>query len=459
MKKSLKLKLVLSYLIIAIITALTASIVIRLFSGQSLMNLVADQQSSALKEYALNYYAVYGSFEGFSEAYLRSFQPQPNEAPKLPPVDGVLRGVNGLVDENLVVILPVKGYQIGQTLPKEAISKTSLPLEVDGKRIGYIMLDDKLQFQLNAEEERFLSRSSIAIGIAAGIGVVLAVFMGNFLAERLLKPIKHLTLASSTLKHGKLDQHVPVASEDELGELTKTFNQMSADLFQADERRKRLTADITHDLSTPLQIIAGYIEMLENNETTLTPQRINIIKTEINHLRRLVNDLTTLSQVEAGGLEINCQPLNPLEIITPVFQTYLALAQHQGVKLYLQAPKNTPCINADDVRTQQILKNLLDNALRYTPEGGTITLRLTADRMVNISVIDSGCGIDAEDLPYVFDRFYRADRARESAHGKMGLGLSICKALANAQGAEITAASAGRGSGTTISIAFPAITK
>ena len=236
--------------------------------------------------------------------------------------------------------------------------------------------------------------------------------------------------------------------------LTTTFNQMSTDLARVDEQRKRMTADITHDLSTPLQIISGYIEMLEEGEVTLTPQRIGIIKTEIDHLRRLVSDLTTLTQVEAGGLEIQAQPVQPSTLLERVFHAYQPIAARQGVELVLDIPGSSPSILVDEGRMLQVLKNLVENALRYTHEGGRITLSLASGDLVQLRVMDTGSGIDAEDLPFVFDRFYRADKSRGASSGKMGLGLAICKALVNAQGGTISATSAGKDQGTTILVSF-----
>jgi len=239
-----------------------------------------------------------------------------------------------------------------------------------------------------------------------------------------------------------------------LGLLTTTFNQMSTDLARVDEQRKRMTADITHDLSTPLQIISGYIEMLEDGEVTLTPQRIGIIKTEIDHLRRLVSDLTTLTQVEAGGLEIQAQSVQPSTLLERVFQAYQPIAARQGVELVLDIPGSSPSILVDEGRMLQVLKNLVENALRYTHEGSRITLSLSTNELIQLRVMDTGSGIDAEDLPFVFDRFYRADKTRGASSGKMGLGLAICKALVTAQGGSIAAQSAGKDQGTTMLISF-----
>jgi two-component system OmpR family sensor kinase/two-component system sensor histidine kinase BaeS len=335
--------------------------------------------------------------------------------------------------------------------------KESIAVEVDGQTIAWILPDTSFEFTLNPEEELFLKRTTLAISLAAVTGVLLAVAMGFFLAGRLLKPIRRLTKASQALASGDLEQQVPVTSQDELGQLTRTFNQMSADLARSDQQRKRMTADITHDLSTPLQIISGYMEMLEDKETTLTPQRIEIIKSEIEHLRRLVSDLSTLTQVEAGGLELQLQPVEPKALLEHIYQAYGPIAAHQGVELALEAPATLPVILVDELRMLQVLKNLVDNALRHTPSGGRIMLSASAGERITLRVTDNGSGIDGEDLPYVFDRFYRADKARGGNSGKMGLGLAIGKALVIAQGGTIAAESAGRGQGTRMVICFEAV--
>jgi len=193
---------------------------------------------------------------------------------------------------------------------------------------------------------------------------------------------------------------------------------------------------------------------LEEGEVALTPQRIEIIKTELGHLRRLVGDLSTLTQVEGGGLDIQLQPAQPAELLERVYHAYQPIAARQGVELALDVPESAPSILVDEGRMVQVLKNLVENALRYTPRGGTIQLGAVAGNRVELRVKDSGAGIDAKDLPYVFDRFYSADKARGANSGKMGLGLAICKALVTAQGGTISAESGGKGQGTTIVMAF-----
>lgn len=466
MRRSLKGKMILSYLAVALLTVLVVSALIWMTSGRSLMSLVVEEQTASLKEMVQTYYSANGNLDGFFDYYIQSSRKNspPHDAGggslpggnAKPPESRGVRGLQGMVDTQYRAVIPTIGYEVGQTVPENMV-RNPIAVQVDGKTIAWILPDTSMQFQLSPEEQLFLHRTTIAIGVAALAGVLAAVGIGFFLASRLLNPIRMLTQASQAMARGDLNQRVPVTSQDELGQLTLTFNQMSADLDHADQQRKRMTADITHDLSTPLQIISGYIEMLEAGEVTLTPQRIDIIKTELGHLRRLVGDLTTLAQVEAGALDIQLEAVQPDELLKRVYQAFQPIAAHNGVELALNIPQQSPAICADEGRMFQVLKNLLENALRYTPKGGTIELGAQAGDQVQLRVKDSGEGIDVEDLPYVFDRFYRADKARGGNSGKMGLGLAICKALVVAQGGSITAESAGKGHGATMIITFNAM--
>lgn len=459
MTKSLKGKLIFSYLAVALISVLIISIFIRINSSQSLMNLVTDQQTALLEEEVQNYYESQNTLEGFYEYYLQigkfSSQQSPFDHDGPPPLSSEVRGIDGLVDTNYKALIPIFGYEVGQMLPEQRL-KDAIPVNVNDETIAWILPDKKHEFSLSPQEELFLRRLTLAIGVSALAGVVIAVAMGILLANGIVKPIRRLTKASKSMAKGELRQQVPVTSRDEIGQLTSTFNQMSDDLARADEQRKRLTADITHDLSTPLQVIAGYMEMLEDNEVTLSPERIEIIKAEIEHLRRLVGDLTTLTQVEAQTLEMQIQAVSPVALLKRVQQIYEPIASRKGIIVVLDAAGIVPNINVDEGRMLQVLKNLIENALRYTPAGGKITLNATSNiGLVDMTVTDNGAGIEAEDLPFVFDRFYQADKSRGTNRGKMGLGLAICKALVLSQNGKIAAESEGKGKGTTIRISFP----
>jgi len=473
MKRSLKGKLILSYLAVALITVLVVSVLIWLTSDQSMMNMVVQQEVTSLSEAVQTYYTANGTLDGFYDDYLQKNMmfggDQPpsnppnttnqnsssNPIPSSPDMRSKhpFRGVQGLVDASYRSLIPSKEYAVGDTVPQLGM-KNATEVKVDGKTVAWILPDTSFEFNLSNEEQDFMRRTTMAIGVAALTGVVIAMVMGILLAGGILKPIRRLTQASHALAHGQLKQQVPVTSQDELGQLTTTFNQMSADLAAADQQRKRLTADVTHDLSTPLQIISGYIEMVEEGGIELTPERIEIIKTEIGHLRRLVGDLSTLTQVDASELDIQLQPVQPDYLMERIYRGYQPIAARQGVEITLDMPQYIPAILLDEGRMLQVLKNLVENALRYTPKGGMIKLGIVVSEQVQLSVADTGSGIDADDLPYVFDRFYRADKSRSGNSGKMGLGLAICKALVTAQGGAISAFSDGRGKGTEMIITF-----
>ncbi len=456
MMRSLKTRMILTYLAVALVTVLVVSLLIRFTSGQSLMNLVVDEQTSALQQRAVEYYTATGSWDGFFAAMQTDrLPPDAQPGPERPPDGRGFRGLAGMVDLQNRAIVPTFGYDIGQSVPESEIRQREAVV-VNGQTVAYILPDTKFQFRLSAEEQVFLRRTTLAIWLAALAGVLVALLTGFFFAARLLQPIRLLTQASESMARGDLNQQVPVTSNDELGRLTRTFNQMSADLDRADQQRKRMTADITHDLSTPIQIIAGYMEMLEDSEVTLTPQRIEIIKTELEHLRRLVGDMSTLTQVESGALDYQPETVRPAALLERVFNAYQPIAARQGVTLALDTARDAAPVRVDEGRMEQVLKNLVENALRHTPSAGTVRLGAAGAGPVEVWVQDSGEGIDPEDLPYVFDRFYRADKARSGNSGKMGLGLAICKALVQAQGGSITAESAGKGQGTRVVIRLDA---
>jgi signal transduction histidine kinase len=470
-RRSLKAKLIASYLVIALISVVVIAGFMSLNSSQSLLKLVKDQQATLLNDAASYYYAQTGSWQGFQEYYrsqlvresnpLGQTAPTPDAAQQAP--DGnpphnfphEIRGGNGLVDTQYTAIISFQNYQAGQTVPAKLV-EAGTPVKVNGETVAWIIPDTDPGFKLNPEEQLYLKRTNQAITLAALVSVAGAVMMGFLLAGVILKPVRNLMNASRKLSQGELNQQVPVHSADELGQLTATFNQMSADLARADQQRRQMTADITHDLSTPLQVIAGYIEMLEDEDIQLSLRQVQIIMTEIDHLRRLVDDLNMLSKADARDLKMDIQSTPPGEIVQQAYGSFEVMCQNQSVQLTQAVQPGLPNIRVDEGRVLQVLRNLLDNALRHTPSGGAIAI--CADEWngkVRIAVQDSGAGIHAEDLPYVFDRFYRADKARSGNSGKMGLGLAISKALILAQGGDIFAESEGLGQGARMVILFP----
>jgi signal transduction histidine kinase len=252
------------------------------------------------------------------------------------------------------------------------------------------------------------------------------------------------------VSEGDLSQQVPVRSNDELGALAQAFNKMSSELSRSINARKQMTADIAHELRTPLSLIIGHAEAVHDGVLPPTTENFEIIREEATRLEHLVNDLRILSLADAGELSIQPQTIQPQRLIHDVASTYQYEVQRKNVKLELEIASPLPTIEVDSGRMTQVLTNILENALRHTPEGGRIVLSAKdAGDRVELAIQDSGPGLPAEDLERIFDRFYRTDasRQRDSAFaGGSGLGLAIARSIVQAHGGQVSAESeAGQG--------------
>ena len=296
------------------------------------------------------------------------------------------------------------------------------------------------------------------LGGALG-AVALSLLLGLLLSSTLTRPLKELINATRDVANGNLEREVPVRSKDELGDLTKSFNQMSSQLKQSRDLRRNMTADIAHELRTPLSIILGHAEALSEGKLTPSSETFDIVYDEAKHLSLLVEDLRTLSLSEAGELTLALQPISPSDLIDRVVGAYLPKVRALNVSLETDADAGLPDINADAHRITQVFGNLLENALRYTPSGGHVKLsaRSLSDE-TEFRVQDSGPGISEIDLPHIFDRFYRGDKSRSRQDGGSGLGLAISKSIIETHGGRIWAESAVN-EGTTIVFVLPMFKK
>jgi signal transduction histidine kinase len=284
-----------------------------------------------------------------------------------------------------------------------------------------------------------------------------------------------MTAAVQRMEQGQLEQQVAVRSQDELGELAAAFNSMSASLNRANQLRRQMTADIAHDLRSPLAVMSGYLESLRDGVLKPTPERFEVLYTEAQHLQRLVDDLRTLSLADAGELTIARQRLSPGELLVRLSAAYHGQAEARGVDLTVEIAPAVPEISVDPERMAQVLGNLVRNALAHTPAGGTIGLSARPEDgllpefslrgngsspVVALTVRDSGEGMSPEVLAHVFERFYRGDSARSNGgqpYGSSGLGLAIAKALVELHGGQITAHSPGPGQGSEFTVRLPAV--
>lgn len=330
------------------------------------------------------------------------------------------------------------------------------PITVNGAVVGYAILDTtNLPWVAPgpSPEALFLGRvrGATILGVASAIGV--ALLLGFLLARTLTRPLRELTSATRSLTQGHLGAQVSVQSQDELGELALSFNQMSADLARSAQQRRQMTADIAHDLRTPLSVILGYAEALSDGKIKGDPDIYAVIHGEAQHLQRLIEDLRLLSLADAGELTLNRQSVSPHTLLQRAFAAHIISAEERGVALTLAPAAELPAVFVDPERIAQVLNNLVSNALRHTPAGGQIRLwaKATANAVI-LHVEDTGEGITPEHLPHIFERFYRADAARTQSES--GLGLAIARSLVQAHGGTISATST-PGRLTTFTVTLP----
>jgi two-component system OmpR family sensor kinase/two-component system sensor histidine kinase BaeS len=286
-----------------------------------------------------------------------------------------------------------------------------------------------------------------------GAGLVISVV----LARSLTQPLYRLVTAVQAVAAGDLSQTVEEQGSQEIVQVARAFNEMTASLTEAEELRENLMADIAHELRTPLSVVQGNLRAILDDVYPLEKSEIARLYDETRLLSRLVNDLRELAQAEAGQLDLNLRPVDLAALLNGTVANFEPVAEDKGIDLSVQIAALLPLIEADPDRLAQVLRNLLSNALRHTPAGGQIAVSAGLDRTrIFVSVTDTGAGIAPEDLEHVFDRFWRADPSRSREQGGSGLGLAIAKSLIEAHGGRIRVESTpGRGATFTFELPIP----
>jgi signal transduction histidine kinase len=295
-----------------------------------------------------------------------------------------------------------------------------------------------------------------ALLLSGGAATLVAVGVSLLVSSRIVGRVRQMLTASRRIAQGHYAERVPETGSDELAALAAEFNTMAGELEATERRRVALIGDVAHELRTPLATIEGYTEGVLDGVVAPSETTWALIHDEVGRLKRLVNDLQELSRAEAKQLALHPRPIAPAELIERARSRLAPQYAEKGVALIAEAPAELPLVEVDADRVLQVLVNLLGNALRATPAGGEVSVRARADAdAVTIKVTDNGVGIAAEHLPHLFERFYRVDKARSRALGGHGIGLTICKALVEAHGGQIWAASDGPNTGATFTFTLP----
>ncbi|WP_373569661.1 sensor histidine kinase [Streptomyces sp. or20] len=299
--------------------------------------------------------------------------------------------------------------------------------------------------------------------IAGAAALVLALTVGAsvFAGARLVRPLHALTGAAQRMRDGEQPESVPVSGDDEVGRLAAAFNDMSAHRARLEEQRKAMVSDVAHELRTPLSNIRGWLEAAQDGLADPDPAFVSSLLEEAVLLQHIIDDLQDLAAADAGVLRLHPESVEIRELLSQVAAAHQARAENAGVTLAVTATAPGRALRADPVRLRQAVGNLVSNAVRHTPEGGRVTLRAYAheegDGTVLVEVADTGSGIPPEDLPHVFDRFWRAEKSRSRRTGGSGLGLAIVRKLVEAHGGTVDATSV-EGEGSTFVLRLPGTT-
>ncbi|MEU0498135.1 HAMP domain-containing sensor histidine kinase [Mycobacterium sp. NPDC006124] len=306
-------------------------------------------------------------------------------------------------------------------------------------------------------QRAFEKSTAVSLGTALVVSVVAALALSWYLSRRVYRSATELAHAATVIADGHYDFRVsPPRLGREFDEIAVAFNTMAASLGRVEHGRRQMLADLAHEMRTPVAIVEAYLEALEDGVKALDADAVAVLRDQSRRLTRLSKDVAALSDAEHQARTIDARWTSLTRLVTTATAVWEPRYRAKGVLLASTAPADLPDVWADPERLGQVLANLLDNGLRHTRSGGSVTVGATAtDREVTVEVSDTGDGIPSEHLPHLFDRFYRVDDARDRVHGGAGIGLAIAKALVDGHGGTIRADSPGLGEGATFTVSLP----
>jgi two-component system sensor histidine kinase BaeS len=439
MKMKLTTKLILAFLLVSLFSTAIIVIFTRVATNREFDKFVNNQYEADLVVQLVNYYQESQTWEGVEKTIRRDR----NEGRPL---------FFSIADAERKIIVAGMEHRVGETVSIEELN-AGTQIQAENETIGILLINTPPD--RNPLEAEFIRRLSGSIYLSAIATIIIAFILGAILSGTITRPIRELTKATHEMADGKFGRQVPVRSRDEIGELASSFNKMNNDLAHSFNLRKQMTADIAHELRTPLSLIIGHAEAVHDGVLPATKENFEIIREEANRLEQLVNDLRTLSLADAGELSVDLQQVDINTLLGEVKAHYMMQFNQKHITLELSPHVTTrdgtgpvPLqTNLDPIRFSQVLTNILDNALRYTPEGGRVDISTRInDGQIEIAIQDSGEGVTGEDAAHLFDRFYRADASRTRDEGGSGLGLAIAKSIVEMHKGKIWAESeAGNG--------------
>jgi len=440
MWRSLRFRLLMATILVVLVAVSFTSLIASSTTAGTFRHFVRHDREDRIQRFATVLGAVYAQAQSWEMA-------QP-----------MAEGIGTLVDARIVVA-DVNGNVVGDS-GRELVGKTVganwpaplVDVAVDGVTVGRLYLNPTGGPQV--ADMAFMRTVNRSIVLGALIGSLVAVIVMLAISHRIIQPVERLTAAAHQMEKGDLTARVNVQSSDEIGQLARAFNAMANGLARQEQLRRNMVSDVAHELRTPLTNIRGYLEAVQDGVMPLDTALADNLYEEAMLLNRLADDLQELALAEAGQLRLERQPVDIGEMAQAAAEAVRPQVDARGLRLSLDMPPGL-WVEADAHRVAQVLRNLLNNAMDFTPRGGQITIAARREgAFVCMEVRDTGPGIAPEHLPYVFERFYRADKSRARTTGGAGLGLAIVKQLIEVQGGRVWVNST-LGAGSAFGFALP----
>ncbi len=437
-------KLILAFLFISLFSTGIIAAFTRISTNREFDKFISNRYKADLIDQLTTYYQTHQTWDGVETLFNHDHGGPDGNRPLF----------FSIADANGIIIVAGSDHTIGESVSTTEFNAGS-PIQVENETVGVLLFNSPPN--KNPLEDEFIHRISDSIFLSAIGTIILAFILGAILSRTISRPIRELTKATHEMAGGNFGQQVPVRSRDEIGELAASFNKMNEDLSRSFNLRKQMTADIAHELRTPLSLIIGHAEAVHDNVLPASKENFEIIREEAGRLEQLVNDLRTLSLADAGELSLEFQLVDINKLLGDIKTHYMIQFNQKRISLDLKPAPGVLLANLDPIRFSQILTNILDNALRYTAEDGRVVMSVKQNGdEIEIAIRDNGEGVAAEDAAHLFDRFYRADssRTRDRDAGGSGLGLAIAKSIVEMHNGKIWAESK-KGKGLEVHIQLP----
>ncbi|GGR23258.1 sensor histidine kinase [Deinococcus ruber] len=459
--RSLTGQLTLAFVLLSLITLGLVGIFSFVFTRNEYSDLLTGQIQAQVARELQTYFATHRTVKGFrsgpgSDQDLLPSIGNRADIPPDPPGRRMELQEGGpfiLLDSTWRTLKFTLGYPVGSVWPDRART-AAIPVNVPGQTavIAYLLpTGHRPPFDLRSAA--FLNTIQQAILLVMVVASLIAALMGVVLARTLLLPLRQLLRGLQAMQSGRSVEPLPALRQDEMGELLSAFNLMSQEVIRNQRARRQLTADIAHDLNTPLSVISGSLEGMLDGTFAVNQVRLERLQHQTLHITSLIRDLRFLALADAGELSLQKHPVDLTQVLSEIARTFEQPAAQQGVELLHQLPERPQLMVVDPTRITQVMQNLLSNALEHTPTGGRVEIQgLVQESVFQISVQDTGSGVPAEMVPYVFERLYRANASRHS--GGSGLGLTISRSIIEAHGGQMRIESQ-EGEGTVVTFSLP----